>query len=119
MQNSHILKLAASMPSRSTCTTAWARNSASRRAPGAIDASCEFTKAMFSALHEAVEHPDMTEALGKVLSTRVVDVEFQIDVDRGVGLPPCHTTGCGSAAGVPRAFEPYVTKTNPVQSNAT
>jgi hypothetical protein len=45
---------------------------------GAVEASCEFTQAMLPALAKAVEHPDMTEELAEVLSTRVVDIEYQV-----------------------------------------
>ena len=45
---------------------------------GAVEASAEFTQAMLSALQEAVEHEDMTEDLAEVLSTRVVDVEYEV-----------------------------------------
>ena len=45
---------------------------------GAVDGACEFTRQMLPALAEAVEHEDMTEELAEVLSTRVVNVEYQI-----------------------------------------
>ena len=45
---------------------------------GAVEASCEFTQAMLPALVKAVEHEDMTEELAEILSTRVVDVEYQV-----------------------------------------
>jgi hypothetical protein len=45
---------------------------------GAIDASCEFTQAMLPALAEAVEHEDMTKELAEILSTRVVDIEYEL-----------------------------------------
>ena len=45
---------------------------------GAVEASCEFTQAMLPALREAVEHEDMTEDLADILSTRAVDVEYQV-----------------------------------------
>ena len=45
---------------------------------GVVEASCEFTQAMLPALHEAVEHEDMSEELAEILSTRVVDVEYEI-----------------------------------------
>lgn len=45
---------------------------------GAIEASTEFTQAMLPALERAVDHEDMTEELAEVLSTRVVDVEYEI-----------------------------------------
>ena len=45
---------------------------------GAIESSCEFTQAMLPALAKAVEHEDMTEELAEILSTRVVDVEYEV-----------------------------------------
>jgi hypothetical protein len=45
---------------------------------GAVEASCEFTQAMLPALAEAVEHPDMTPELAEILSTRVIDVEYEV-----------------------------------------
>ena len=46
---------------------------------GAVDGACEFTRQMLPALQEAVEHPDMTEELAEVLSTRTVNVEYEIE----------------------------------------
>jgi hypothetical protein len=46
---------------------------------GAVEASCEFTQAMLPALAEAVEHPDMTEELAEILSTRAVEVEYHVE----------------------------------------
>jgi len=45
---------------------------------GAVEASCEFTQAMLPALERAVEHEDMSPELAEILSTRVVDVEYQV-----------------------------------------
>ncbi|WP_435078428.1 DUF7692 domain-containing protein [Halococcus sp. AFM35] len=45
---------------------------------GAVENSCEFTQAMLPALAEAVEHEDMTPELAEILSTRVVDVEYEV-----------------------------------------
>ena len=45
---------------------------------GAIDGACEFTQAMLPALAKAVEHEDMTEELAEILSTRVVNVEYEV-----------------------------------------
>jgi hypothetical protein len=45
---------------------------------GAVEASCEFTQTMLPALAEAVEHPDMTPELAEILSTRVVEVEYEV-----------------------------------------
>ena len=45
---------------------------------GAVEASCEFTQAMLPALAKAIEHPDMTPELAEILSTRIVDVEYQV-----------------------------------------
>lgn len=46
---------------------------------GAVEASAEFTQAMLPALEQAVEHPDMTEELAEILSTRSVDVEYCVE----------------------------------------
>lgn len=46
---------------------------------GAIDASCEFTREMLRNLEEAKDHPDMTEELAEVLSTRQVELEYQVE----------------------------------------
>jgi hypothetical protein len=51
---------------------------------GAVEASYEFTQAMLPALAEAVEHPDMTEELAEILTTRVVDVEYRVEADVSV-----------------------------------
>jgi hypothetical protein len=51
---------------------------------GAVDGACEFTKEMLPALERAVEHPDMTEDLADVLSTSVVEVEYQVERDVNV-----------------------------------
>ncbi|GAA0453570.1 hypothetical protein GCM10008985_06640 [Halococcus dombrowskii] len=51
---------------------------------GAVDGACEFTQQMLPALAKAVEHPDMTEELAEILSTRVVDVEYEISTDVSV-----------------------------------
>lgn len=45
---------------------------------GAVESSCEFTQAMLPALVQAVEHEDMTPELAEILSTRVVDVEYEV-----------------------------------------
>jgi hypothetical protein len=50
----------------------------------AIEASCEFTQAMLPALAKAVEHPDMAEDLAEILSTRAVDVEYEVEADVSV-----------------------------------
>lgn len=47
----------------------------------AIDGACEFTNQMLPALRRAVEHPDMTEELAEVLSTRAVEVEYEVETD--------------------------------------
>jgi hypothetical protein len=39
---------------------------------GAVEASTEFTRQMLPALKQAVEHPNMTEELAEVLSTKHV-----------------------------------------------
>ena len=46
---------------------------------GAVDGACEFTRQMLPALQEAVEHPNMTEEFAEVLSTRTVNVEYEIE----------------------------------------
>ena len=51
---------------------------------GAVDGACEFTREMLGNLERAVEHPDMTEELAEVLSTRPVKVEYRIE--RGVSV---------------------------------
>jgi len=45
----------------------------------AVEASAEFTQAMLPALERAVEHPDMTEELAEILSTRSVDVGYRVE----------------------------------------
>ncbi|WP_049998582.1 DUF7692 domain-containing protein [Halococcus sediminicola] len=45
---------------------------------GAVDGACEFTTTMLPALQEAVDYPDMTSELADVLSTSVVDVEYEV-----------------------------------------
>ena len=45
---------------------------------GAVEASTEFTRQMLPALAEAVEHEDITEDLAEILSTSIVDVEYQL-----------------------------------------
>jgi hypothetical protein len=56
---------------------------------GAVEASCEFTQAMLPALAEAVDHPDMTEELADILSTRTVEVEYEISTDVSVEWVGC------------------------------
>ena len=51
---------------------------------GAVEASCEFTQAMLPALAEAVEHEDMTPELAEILSTRAVEVEYEVSTDVSV-----------------------------------
>jgi hypothetical protein len=43
-----------------------------------IDGACEFTRGMLRNSERAVEHPDMTEELAEVLSTWIVEVEYEI-----------------------------------------
>jgi hypothetical protein len=43
-----------------------------------VEASTDFTRQILPALERAVEHPDMTEELAEILSTRVVDVEYEV-----------------------------------------
>lgn len=45
---------------------------------GAVDSACEFPRAMLPTLERAVEHPDMTEELTEVLTTGVVNVEYEV-----------------------------------------
>ena len=45
----------------------------------ALDGACEFTREMLGNLERAVEHPDMTEDLPEILSTRAVDVEYRVE----------------------------------------
>ena len=45
---------------------------------GAVDGACEFTQQMLPALQNALKHPDMTEELAEVLSTSVVNIEYEI-----------------------------------------
>lgn len=46
---------------------------------GAVDGACEFTREMLGNLERAVEHPDMTEELAEILSTRAVDIEYRVE----------------------------------------
>lgn len=46
---------------------------------GAVDSACEFTCQMLPALQKAVEHPHMTEELAEILSTRTIDIEYEIE----------------------------------------
>ena len=46
---------------------------------GALDGACEFTREMFGNLERAVEHPDMTEELAEILSTRAVNVNHRVE----------------------------------------
>ena len=39
---------------------------------------------MLPALHKAVEHEDMTAEVAEVLSTRVVDVEYEVSTGMSV-----------------------------------
>ena len=50
----------------------------------AVEASREFTRAMLPALHEAAEREDTTAELAAVLSTRVVDVEYEVSTGMSV-----------------------------------
>lgn len=45
---------------------------------GAVDASAQFATEMIPALQEAANHPDMTKELAEVLSTSMVEVEYEI-----------------------------------------
>ena len=55
------------------------RMSSGDRVDPAIEASCEFTQQMLPALAEAADHPDMTEDLAEILSTRAVEVEYHVE----------------------------------------
>ena len=46
---------------------------------GAVDTACAFTHEMTGNLERAVEHPDMTEDLAEILSTQVIEVEYEIE----------------------------------------
>lgn len=46
---------------------------------GAVDGACEFTRMMLPALEQAVGHPDMTEELAEILSTRTVTVRYEVE----------------------------------------
>ena len=46
---------------------------------GAVDGACEFTQQMLPALEQAVKHPDMTEELAEILTTNVIEVEYQVE----------------------------------------
>ena len=48
---------------------------------GAIDGACEFTEQMLPNLERAMDHPDMTEELAEILSTRTVQLEYRIETD--------------------------------------
>jgi hypothetical protein len=48
---------------------------------GGIDVACEFSTEMLRNLERAVNHPDMTEELADVLSTRVVNIEYRVETD--------------------------------------
>lgn len=48
---------------------------------GAIDGACEFTEKMLPNLVRALEHPDMTPELADLLSTRKVQLKYQIETD--------------------------------------
>ena len=50
-----------------------------RRRAGAIDGACAFTQQMLPALAAAADHPDMTEELADVLTTPMVEVEYQVE----------------------------------------
>jgi len=51
---------------------------------GAVEANAEFTQAMLPGLQEAVEHPDMTEELADILSTRAVDIVYEVSISVNV-----------------------------------
>lgn len=68
------------MPSEKICTTASAGNGEKTKA-GAIDRACEFTKQMVPNLEHALDHPDMTEELAKILSTNNVQLDYRIETD--------------------------------------
>ena len=48
---------------------------------GAVEASTEFTRQMLPALERAVDHEDMTPELAEILSTNVVEVEYEVSTD--------------------------------------
>lgn len=45
---------------------------------GAIDGAAEFTEEMVPNLEAAANHPDMTEELADILSTRKVRVDYEV-----------------------------------------
>lgn len=46
-----------------------------------IDGFCEFTEQMLPNLERAMDHPDMTEELAEILSTRKVQLEYHVETD--------------------------------------
>ena len=50
-----------------------------------IDECCEFTLAMLDNLEEAIEHPDMTEELAEVLSTKTARLTYEVTTDIDIG----------------------------------
>lgn len=52
-----------------------------RTKAGAIDGACEFTEQMLPNLERAMDHPDMTEELAEILSTRKVQLEYRVETD--------------------------------------
>ena len=52
-----------------------------RTKAGAIDGACEFTEEMLPNLERAMEHPDMTEELAEILSTKLARLEYRVETD--------------------------------------
>ena len=52
-----------------------------RTKAGAIDGACEFTEEMLLNLERAMEHPDMTEELAEILSTKLARLEYRVETD--------------------------------------
>jgi hypothetical protein len=50
----------------------------------AVDTACAFTHEMVANLERAVEHPDMSEELAEILSTQVIEVEYETNTDVNV-----------------------------------
>ena len=49
----------------------------------AVIGACEFTRKMRHNLERAVDHPDMTPELAKLLSTNEIPIEYRIETNVG------------------------------------
>ena len=73
------IKSSGDYPGGRTCTSASGKRWTNERTKsGAIDGACEFTEQMIPNLEAAANHPDMTEELADVLSTRKVRVDYEV-----------------------------------------